>query len=88
MKMRLSTKLISTYLAVGLVPLALIGGISWFEAAGGLSKVSSQGSTALETAAYDQLKAMRDIKERQVSQYFAERQGDMGVLMETVATLR
>jgi methyl-accepting chemotaxis protein len=84
MKMKLSTKLITTYLAVGLVPLLLIGGIAWWTATGGLDTVSAQGSEALETAAYDQLKSLREIKEEQVTQYFAEREGDLGVLTENV----
>ncbi len=88
MKMKLSTKLISTYLAVGLVPLALIGTVAWVVASGGLNTVSDEGVSALEKAAYDELKAMREIKKQQITQYFAERKGDMGVLMETVSTLR
>ncbi|MHC4873744.1 MAG: methyl-accepting chemotaxis protein [Planctomycetota bacterium] len=87
-KMKLSVKLIVTYLAVGILPLALVGIVSWMIASGGLDQVEVQGSGALEKAAYDQLKELREIKEEHVEQYFAERKGDMGVLMETVGMLR
>ena len=87
-RMKLNTKLISTYMAVGLVPLALIGAICWFVASGSLSTVSKQGSQALETASYDQLKSLRDIKQEQVNNYFAERKGDLQVLVNTVDQIR
>ncbi len=87
MKMKLSTKLITTYLGVGLIPLALIGAISWMVASGGLGTVSGQGATALETAAYDQLKDLCEIKDKQVTQYFAERKGDLGVLVENAKAI-
>jgi len=83
-RMKLSTKLISTYMAVGLVPLALIGAICWFVATGSLNTVSQQGSQALESASYDQIKALREIKKEQVTNYFAERKGDLQVLLNTV----
>ena len=37
---------------------------------------------------FNQLTAIREIKQSQIEKYFAEREGDMGVLMETVGTLR
>ncbi|MBT3928061.1 MAG: HAMP domain-containing protein [Rhodospirillaceae bacterium] len=38
--------------------------------------------------AFNQLEGVRGIKKAQIESFFAERQGDMGVLMETVDTLR
>ena len=87
-RMKLSTKLITTYMAVGLVPLALIGVICWFVATGSLNTVSKQGSQALETASYDQLKSLREIKKEQVNSYFQEREGDLQVLVNTVEQIR
>ena len=75
--MKLSTKLLSAFLAVGVIPAAVIGFLA-------LRKSSS----ALQTQSYDQLISMRDVKQDQIESFFAERQGDMGVLMETVGTLR
>ncbi len=86
--MNLKTKLISTYMGVGIVSVAVMGLIAWQVATGGLSIVSDKGATALEATAYSQLTSMRSIKEKQINQYFAERKGDMGVLMETVTNLR
>ena len=65
-----------SFLLVGLIPLAVTAGLTLWKS-----------GTALSDSAYSQLVAMRDIKEKQVEQYFEEREGDMGVLMETVGTL-
>ena len=75
--MSLAAKLIISFLFVGLIPFAVIGGISYFKS-----------SSALSKQAFDQLKGMRAVKKAQISQFFDERKGDMGVLMETVGTLR
>jgi methyl-accepting chemotaxis protein len=47
-----------------------------------------QSSGALMDSSYNQLVAIREIKKSQIVRYFQEREGDMGVLMETVNTLR
>ncbi len=75
--MKLGTKLLVAFLAVGVLPFAVIGIVS-------LTKSSS----ALSAQAYGQLEGMRGIKKAQIENFFAERQGDMGVLVETVSTLR
>jgi methyl-accepting chemotaxis protein len=86
--MKLGTKLLVAFLAVGVLPLALVGTISYVVASGALGDVSDEGSTALEKAAFNQLGMARAIKKSQIEKYFVEREGDMGVLVETVSTLR
>jgi methyl-accepting chemotaxis protein len=86
--MNLSAKLIVTYLACGLIPLGIVGVLSYTTADESLSNLSEQGSVALDHAAQNQLVALRDVKKNQIEGYFEERQGDMGVLVETVQTLR
>ncbi len=76
-RMSLTAKLIIFFLLVGLIPFAASSIVS-------LQKSSS----ALTDAAYGQLKGMRAVKKAQITQFFDERKGDMGVLMETVSTLR
>ncbi|MHC5061650.1 MAG: methyl-accepting chemotaxis protein [Planctomycetota bacterium] len=76
-KMKLSTKLLMAFLAVGVLPAAIIGFMAL-----------NKASTALEQQSYDQLIGMRDGKTGQIESFFHERQGDMGVLMETAGTLR
>ncbi|MFP4453954.1 MAG: hypothetical protein ACLFPI_11400, partial [Desulfobacterales bacterium] len=71
--MKLGTKLLLAFLFVGLVPFAVMGGVSLFNS-----------SDALETQAYNQLTAMREMKTNQISSFFSERQGDMEVLLSTV----
>ena len=75
--MSLGAKLIIFFLLVGLIPFGIIGAISF-----------TKSSSALSDAAYGQLKGMRAVKKAQITQFFDERQGDMGVLVETVGTLR
>jgi methyl-accepting chemotaxis protein len=75
--MKLGTKLLLAFLAIGIIPLAAVGLIT-------LNKAGS----ALHQAAFNQLDAVRAIKTGQINKFFAERKGDMGVLMETVASLR
>ena len=76
-KMKLSTKLLISFLAVGVIPATIIGLLA-------LNKASN----ALEKQSYNQLVSMRDVKKTQIEQFFNEREGDLGVLVENVATLR
>ncbi len=62
---------------VGIIPLIIVG--FW---SGRLA------SNALLDKSFGQLESVRGIKKAQVEKYFAEREGDMGVLVETVGTLR
>jgi methyl-accepting chemotaxis protein len=75
--MKLRTKLLVAFLCVGVIPFAVIGIISLVKS-----------SSALSDQAYGQLEGMRGVKKAQIETFFAERQGDMGVLVETVGTLR
>ncbi len=73
----LGAKLIIFFLLVGLIPFGVIGTISYVKS-----------SNALSDAAYGQLKGMRAVKKAQITQFFNERQGDIGVLLETVSNLQ
>jgi methyl-accepting chemotaxis protein len=77
MNLRIGPKLIAAFLLVGIIPFAVVGFVSLNDA-----------SDALEKQAFNQLGGVRGIKKAQMENFFAEREGDMGVLMETVATLR
>ena len=74
--MNLKPKLIMLFVLVGIIPLALVG--FW----------STRLSTnALMESSYGQLNAMREVKSTQITNYFNERQGDLQVLLNTVASL-
>lgn len=73
----LKPKLIGTFILVGLIPLILIG---WWSC--------KQASDSLMKQSYNQLESVRGIKKSQINRYFGERKGDIGVLVETVSTLR
>lgn len=75
--MKLGTKLLVAFLAVGIVPFAVIGITS-------LTKASS----ALDKQAFGQLETVRGIKKAQIEKFFGERRGDAAVLMETVTALK
>ena len=70
-------KLIMLFLAVGIIPLVFVSFWS-----------SRMTSNALMDQSYNELAAIRQIKKTQVDRYFTEREGDMGVLLETVRTLQ
>jgi methyl-accepting chemotaxis protein len=75
--MKLGTKLLIAFLVVGIIPFSVVGFLSM-----------TRSSKALTDLSYGQLEGMREVKKTQIENFFAERQGDMGVLMETVGTLR
>ena len=75
--MKLGTKLMVAFLAVGVIPFAAVGVTSLLKS-----------SEALTKQAYGQLRAVRGIKKAQIESFFKERRGDMAVLVKTVETLR
>jgi methyl-accepting chemotaxis protein len=87
-QMSLGAKLVASFLACGLIPLGVVAYVSYTTADSGMDKISSDGSTALYEQASNQLIALRDVKKAQIENYFAEREGDMGVLVENVRVLR
>ena len=86
--MRIKPKLIIAFLACSIAPLAALGVLSFVISSGGMGTLAVSSEEALEKASYNQLVALRDVKKRQVERYFADRRGDMNVLVETVATLQ
>ena len=74
---KLKPKLIGLFLLVGLVPLAVIG--FW---------ASNLSTDALMHSKYEELRAIRDIKENQVTDYFTVIEHEMNSLTETVYALR
>jgi len=74
--MKLGTKLLLAFLFVGLVPFAIMGAVSL-----------SKSADALEKQAFNQLSAMRGVKQNQIESFFREREGDMNVLMQTVGQI-
>ena len=47
-----------------------------------------KSGNALSDQAFGELRAVRGIKKAQIERFFEERQGDMGVLVETVGALQ
>ncbi len=76
-RMKLGTKLLAAFLAVGIIPFAVIGMVSLLKS-----------SEALSTSAFAQLEGVRGIKKNQIENFFKERKGDMSVLVGMVAALQ
>ena len=76
-RMTLGTKLLVAFLAVGVIPFGGIGILSLYKS-----------GNALSDQAFGELRAVRGIKKAQIERFFEERQGDMGVLVETVGALQ
>ncbi len=81
-------QLIVLFLAVGVIPLGVAAWLSYSGADAALGEAEGEASTSLEKQTFSQLVALRDVKKQQIEQYFKEREGDMGVLVETVGALR
>jgi len=86
--MTLGTKLVTSFLGCGLIPLGIVAYMSYSTANSGMETIREHGEQGLEKSAYNQLTALRDVKKAQIETYFGEREGDMGVLVQTVDTLR
>ncbi len=74
---RMKPKLLGLFLIVGILPLAIAIFVS-----------QNNSSETIRDQAFNQLKAVRDMKKSQIERFFAEREGDMSVLVETVASLK
>ncbi len=75
--MKLGKKFLLAFLAVGVIPFAVIGLMSL-----------NSASMALSKQAFNQLEGVREIKKAQIEQFFAERERDLGVLEDTVSSLQ
>ncbi|MGR0479952.1 MAG: response regulator [Candidatus Electronema sp. V4] len=78
----LHARMIASHLGVGLIPLLFIGITLWLIAAQGLKTVGGQGVAAVEQAAYDELKIICQIKEKQVASFFKKMEGEMSMLRD------
>ncbi len=76
-KITIRTKLLAAFLAVGIIPFSVVGGISLFRFTDALSEQS-----------FSKLEGVRDLKKAQIQNFLDERRKDMSILMETVANLR
>lgn len=73
---KMQPKLIGLMLLVSIIPVSLV---AWYSA--------NSAQESLLAQSYNQLQSMREIKRSQIDRFFGERQGDMGVLVETVSAL-
>jgi methyl-accepting chemotaxis protein len=74
--MNLKRKLLITFLSIALIPTITVGFIA-----------SYISSTSLESQAFAQLTAVREIKKSQILSYFSERKGDIEIVAETVSKI-
>lgn len=74
---KLRTKLVIGFLAVGIIPLAVIGITSLVKS-----------NSALNEQVFGNLESVREIKKTQIENFFTKSENDMAVLVQTVDTLR
>ncbi len=86
--MPLNRRLLLGFCLVGLVPLAITCSAAYWVASSGLEEVSHTGGQSLESSAFAQLAAVRDIKKDQIEGYFQSRATGMDVLTDTVGAVR
>ena len=98
--MKIKTQLIYSHLAVAMIPLIAVGivisivvsnsyhSMSKSAQEEGVDVMAKQGEEALQKSTFEKLEAIRAIKKKQIQDYFAERRGDMKVLVDLVETLR
>ena len=75
--MNIRTKLLITALATGFIPVTIIGSFAFLES-----------QNAFLNQAFSHLESVRDIKKTQLEAFFAERESDMHILLDMVATLK
>ncbi len=63
-------KLVISFLACGLIPLAVLGLVSTFTARGGMSKMEQSAQAGLVDGAKEHMVAVRDLKKKQIEVYF------------------
>ncbi len=73
----LRTKLLIAFLAIGIVPLAIIGSVAVLIARDALSKF-----------AFGQLESVREVKKTHLEMFFQERERNMSALVETVSIFK
>jgi len=73
----LKVKFIAIFIVLGLIPAVIVSLISTFNS-----------SADVTDKVYNQLTAINQIKKQAIENYFAERQGDMGVLIDIADTMQ
>ncbi len=68
--LRITPRLTAAFVLIGLIPFVILGLVSL-----------SRASTALQQQSFNQLESIRAIKSKQIEKFFAERRGDMDVLI-------
>lgn len=76
-KLPLRKKLVLVFLLVGLLPFAVLAVLSLW-----------QSQTTLHDQTIGELESLREVKLGQIKDYFADRARELGILIETVGTLR
>ncbi|MCK5876396.1 MAG: GAF domain-containing protein, partial [Candidatus Marithrix sp.] len=74
--MKLKTKLLLTAIAIGFIPLLLIGGFALFEI-----------KNTLSNKYFNHIENIREIKKNQLEEFFTEQKNNMQVLLDMVANL-
>jgi methyl-accepting chemotaxis protein len=69
---RLKSKFIAALLAVGIIPFAILGGVSHWMTIDGLTRQT-----------FEKYMAIRDLKKHEMAQFYADRENDVAILAQT-----
>ncbi|MFO7883246.1 MAG: methyl-accepting chemotaxis protein [Desulfobacteraceae bacterium] len=75
--MKLGTKLLLSFLLIGLLPFAVIGTVSLVKSSGALSRQS-----------FEKLEAIREIKKNQIENFFDQKRADMGAMIGNIGKIQ
>lgn len=82
LKLDLRTRLTLAFVACGLIPLVVVAIICYSSASSGFTKVQDQATEALRKQSIDTLVVQRDLKTRQLTDYFGFIQGQIQTFSE------
>ncbi|TWT82154.1 Methyl-accepting chemotaxis protein 4 [Planctomycetes bacterium CA13] len=86
--MKISTKLVLMFVGCGLIPITLVGYLSYRVAVKGMENVKETAAEGFSERAQSQLVALRDLKKQLMENYCDDRQRDMDSLVDTVVTMQ
>ncbi len=86
--MKIRTRLMLAFAGCGMIPIALVGYLSYRTAIRGMENVKNEAATAFSERAQAQLVALRDVKKGQFDRYCKDRHADLLSLLGNVEALR
>ena len=85
--MTLARKTVISYLLIALVPMVIVGAVSWTLSSKMFSELGQFADSGLKHAALDKVDSIRRMKVGQITSFFESRKSDLGVISQEVGSL-